>query len=93
MRGGGEVGREGAAWGLTATIAAVLGPYLGEEESEEPAALGGLGLGVPEAREVFEERLGAVEVGVGGWGEALQLLLHRLAAHDVLGLGDVAHDV
>jgi hypothetical protein len=35
----------------------------------------------------------AAEVGMG-WGlRALQFLLHHLATHRVLGLGDVAHDV
>jgi hypothetical protein len=92
LRRGGEVVGERRV-GLDGHDLVVLGPDLREQGEDQLAALGGLWLGVPEAREVFENGLRAVEVGVG-WGlRALQLLLHHLAAHRVLGLGDVAHDV
>ncbi len=71
----------------------VLGPDLREQGEDQPASLGGLVLGVPEAREVFEDGLCAIQVWVGWRLRALQLLLQHLAAHRVLGLGDVAHDV
>jgi hypothetical protein len=64
-----------------------------EQREDQLASLGWLWLCVPEAREVFEERLRAVEVWVGWRCSALQLLLEGLAAHDVLGLGEIAHDV
>jgi hypothetical protein len=44
---------------------AVLLPDLLEQRGEELAPLGGVGLGPPEPREVLDQRLGAVEVGVG----------------------------
>jgi hypothetical protein len=66
LRGGREVARERRV-GFDGDDLAVLCPYLREQGEDELAPLGGLGLGVPEAREVFEEGLRAVEVGVG-WG-------------------------
>jgi hypothetical protein len=68
-------------------------PDVVEEAVDELASLGGVGLCVPEAGEVAEDRLGAVELWVGGWCEALQLFLEGLAAHHVAGLGEVAEDV
>jgi hypothetical protein len=44
---------------------AVLLPDLLEQGEYELAPLGRLWLGVPEAGEVFEDRRGTVEVGVG----------------------------
>jgi hypothetical protein len=90
-RGGEVVGDRGVGFDRDDLV--VLGPDLREQGEDQLAPLGRLGLGVPEAREVFEDGLRAGEVGVG-WGlRALQLLLYHLAAHRVLGLGDVAHDV
>ncbi|HEV7162043.1 MAG TPA: hypothetical protein VGN25_02190 [Solirubrobacteraceae bacterium] len=92
LRRGGEVVGERRV-GLDGHDPVVLGPDLREQGEDQLASLGWLGLGVPEAREVFEDRLRAVEVG-GGWGlRALQLLLKGLALHHVHGLRDVAHDV
>jgi hypothetical protein len=64
-----------------------------EEAVDELAPLGRVGLCLPEAGEVAEDRLGAVELRVGGWGEALQLFLECLAAHDIAGLGEIAEHV
>ncbi|HTD09524.1 MAG TPA: hypothetical protein VK680_11590 [Solirubrobacteraceae bacterium] len=50
---------------------AVLLPDLLEQGEHELASLGGLGLDVPEAREVFEDGACTVEVRVGGWLGAL----------------------
>lgn len=72
--------------------AAVL-PDVVEEAGDELASLGGIGLCVPEGGEVAEQFLGAIEVGVGRWREALEFFLEGLAAHDVAGLGEVAEDV
>ncbi len=72
---------------------AFLCPYLLEQGEEELASLGGLVLEVPEAREVGEDFLGLVDAGVDWRSEALQLFLDGLAAHRVLGLGEVAQDV
>ncbi|MFI4985360.1 MAG: hypothetical protein ACHQAV_05165 [Solirubrobacterales bacterium] len=79
--------------GLDGDDRAVLLPDVLEEGGQELAALGRLGLGFPEAGEVFQQLLGAVEVGVGRRLGALEFFLQRLAAHDVLGLGEVAHQV
>ncbi|HTA96430.1 MAG TPA: hypothetical protein VK730_02160 [Solirubrobacteraceae bacterium] len=68
-------------------------PDVLEECGDQLAALGRVGLGFPEAREVFEECLGAVEIGGRGRRGALKFFLERLAAHDVLGLGVVAHQI
>ena len=87
-----EVGGERWA-GFDGDDAAVVLPDVVEQAREELAPLGWVGLGVPEAGEVAEEFLGAVEVWVGWWGEALQLFLQGLAAHDVAGLGEVPEDV
>ncbi|HEY3829967.1 MAG TPA: hypothetical protein VGL57_12280 [Solirubrobacteraceae bacterium] len=65
LGGGDEVARE-CGVGLDGDDAPVLCPDLGEQREDELAALGGLGLGLPEAREVFEEGLRAVEVGISG---------------------------
>ncbi|HEV2975110.1 MAG TPA: hypothetical protein VGX69_08970 [Solirubrobacteraceae bacterium] len=92
LRRGGEVVGERRV-GLDRHDLVVLGPYLREQREQELASLGGVGLGVPEAREVFEDGVRAVEVGVRRGLGALQLLLDDLAAHDVLGLGDVAHQI
>ncbi|HEY7962469.1 MAG TPA: hypothetical protein VID29_11155 [Solirubrobacteraceae bacterium] len=89
---GGEVGGECGA-GLDGDDRAVVLPDALEEVVDEAASLGGVGLGLPEAREVGEQRFGAVDVGAGGWREALKLFLQRLAAHGVAGLGEVAEDV
>jgi hypothetical protein len=89
LRRGGEVVGERRV-GLDGDDLVVLGPYLREEREQELASLGGLGLGVPEAREVFEDGLCAVEVGVlvtregrpAGfflpWGTPASPLLRRL---------------
>jgi hypothetical protein len=87
-----EVGGEGWA-GFDGDDVAVVLPDVVEEAGDEFAALGGVGLCVPERGEVAEQFLGAVELGVGGRREALQLFLEGLAAHDVAGLGEVAEDV
>lgn len=68
----------------------VLCPYLLEQREQELAPLGRLGLDVPEAEEVIQQRAGAVNGWVGWGAEALYLFLDRLAAHDVLRLGEVA---
>ncbi len=92
LRRGGEV--VGERWvGLDGDDLVVLGPDLREQGEDQLVALGGLVLGVPEAREVFEDGLGAVQVWVGWRLRALQLLLKDLALHDIHGLRDVAHDV
>ncbi|HEY7953462.1 MAG TPA: hypothetical protein VID70_10805 [Solirubrobacteraceae bacterium] len=88
----GEVIGEGGA-GFDGDDRAVVLPDVLEEACDELASLGGVGLGVPEALEVAEEFLGAVEVWCGGWREALQLFLCGLAAHDVAGFCEVAEDV
>jgi len=72
---------------------AFLGPNLLEEQYEQLASLGWSGLELPEAGEVFEQGPGAVDRGIGRRGESLQLFLDRLAAHDVSGLGEVAHEI
>ena len=72
---------------------AVVLPYLLEQRGEQAVALGGGGLGLPERGEVRQQPLGLRELGVGGWCEALDLVLEGLAAHYVLRLGDVAEDV
>jgi hypothetical protein len=64
-----------------------------EEAGDELASLGWVALGVPESPEVGEELDCAVEVGVCRWGEALELFLGGLAAHDVAGLGEVSEGV
>lgn len=87
-----EVGGEGWS-GFDGDDVAVVLPDVVEEGVQEFAALGWVGLGVPEGGEVAEQFLGAVELGVGWWCEALQLFLEGLAAHDVAGLGEVAEDV
>src|SRR5580704_15275781 len=53
LGGGDEVAREYGV-GLDGDDASVLGPDLREQREDELATLGGLGLGLPEAREVFE---------------------------------------
>ncbi|HEV7527325.1 MAG TPA: hypothetical protein VGO29_00335 [Solirubrobacteraceae bacterium] len=73
--------------------APALRPDLLEQRDEQPPSLGGLGLQLPERGEVAEQLLGALDARVGGSAEALQLLLDRLAAHDVLRLRQVAEHV
>jgi hypothetical protein len=63
LRRGGEVDGERRV-GLDGDDPVVLGPYLREQREQELGSLGGLVLGAPEAREVFEDCLGAVEIGV-----------------------------
>jgi len=60
---GGEVVGE-CRVGLDGDDLVVLGPDLREQREQELGSLCWLGLGVPEAREVFEDGLCAVEVGV-----------------------------
>ncbi|HEX7290955.1 MAG TPA: hypothetical protein VF250_07495 [Conexibacter sp.] len=72
--------------------AAVL-PDAVEQLAEQLATLGGVVLDLPEAAEVVEQRFGPGDVGVCWRSDALDLLLQRLAAHDVLVLAEVAHDV
>ena len=86
-----EVGCEGGA-GFDGDDLPVVLPDALEEAREQAVALGGGGLGVPELGEAGEELLGAGELRVGGWCEALKLVLEGLAAHDVLGFGEVAED-
>jgi hypothetical protein len=43
--------------------------------------------------EVLKERAGSVDGGLGRGSEALYFFLQCLAAHDVLGFGEVAEDV
>jgi hypothetical protein len=57
--------------GLDGDDAAVLIKDLPEDRDQQLAPLGRLGLQVPEAREVVEQRAGLVEGGVGGRAEAL----------------------
>lgn len=66
-----EVRGEGWA-GLDGDDPASVLPDVVEEAGEELASLGGVGLCAPEAGEVAEQFLGAVEVRVGGWREALR---------------------
>lgn len=71
----------------------VLCPYLLEQREQELAPLGRLGLYRPELGEVVEQRSSAVQGGIGWWTEALDLFLQCLAAHHVLGLGEVAEHI
>lgn len=87
-----EVGRKGGL-GFDGDDRAVVLPDMVEEAVDELAPLGRVGLCLPEAGEVAEDLLGAVELRVCGWREALKLFLEGLAAHDVAGLGEVAEDV
>jgi len=87
-----EVGQEVVVW-LYGDDLPFPRPDLLEQREQELAPLGGLGLKVPEAGELVEQRLGAVDGGFGGWALALEFFLQGLAAHDVLGLGEVAEDV
>jgi hypothetical protein len=50
-------------------------------------------LALPEAGELVEQLLGAVEVGVDRRADALHSLFERLAPHRVLTPGEVAHHV
>ncbi|HXE44502.1 MAG TPA: hypothetical protein VN635_04830 [Conexibacter sp.] len=90
--GGFEVRREARTRSDGDDRAAVLPDAL-EELRDELASLGGGGLDLPEATEVGEQLRCAVELRVGRRPEAFQLLLQRLAAHDVPRLREVAHDV
>jgi hypothetical protein len=87
-----EVGQEVVVW-LDGDDLPVLCPYLAEQREQELAALGWLGLQLPEAGEVLKERAGSVDGRLGGWAEALYFFLQCLAAHDVLRFGEVAEDV
>ena len=73
--------------------ASVLRPDLREQREQDPAPLGGLGLELPEAPEVLEQLAGPLDLGVVWRAQALELLLDRLAAHHVLRLGEIAHQV
>jgi len=92
LLGGLEVGQEVVVW-LHGDDPAVLSPYLAEQREQELASLGGLGLQLPEVGEVLKDRAGSVDGGLAGWAEALDFFLQCLAAHDLLGLGEVAEDV
>ncbi|HEY7890973.1 MAG TPA: hypothetical protein VIC05_02055 [Solirubrobacteraceae bacterium] len=87
-----EVGQEVVVW-LYGDDLPVLRPDLLEQREQELASLGRLGLDLPEAGELVEQRFGAVNGRFGGWALALEFFLQGLAAHDVLGLGEVAQDV
>ncbi|MGH2902723.1 MAG: hypothetical protein ACRDK7_03945 [Solirubrobacteraceae bacterium] len=65
-------------------------PDAAEDEAEEVALGGGVGLLLPEDREAFEHFAGLVEVGEGLRCERGQLGVDRVAAGDVLGAGEVA---
>ena len=69
--GGDEVLREGCLW-LDGNDRAVLLPDVLEECGDQLAPLGRVGLGFPESGEVFEERLGAIEVRRRGRRGALE---------------------
>jgi hypothetical protein len=69
-----EVGQEVVVW-LHGDDLPVLRPDLLEQREQELATLGGLGLQVPEAGELFEQRSGAVDGGFGGWALALEFFL------------------
>jgi hypothetical protein len=60
-----EVGREGGP-GFDGDDRAVVLPDVVEEAVDELASLCGVGLCLPEAGEVAEDRLGAIELRVGG---------------------------
>ncbi|HTQ69163.1 MAG TPA: hypothetical protein VMI13_10785 [Solirubrobacteraceae bacterium] len=73
--------------------ASVLRPDLREQGEQDSAPLGGILLELPEAPEVLKQLAGPPDLGVVRWAETLELLLNRLAAHHVLGLEEVAHEV
>ena len=62
----------------------VLRPDLLEQREQELAPLDRLGLQVPEARELFEQRCGAVDGGFGGWALALEFFLQGLAVSTII---------
>jgi hypothetical protein len=59
--------------GLYSDAPAVLLPYVLEEVADQLAALVGVGLYFPEAREVFEQLARSVDVRIGRRLRALQL--------------------
>ena len=70
--------------------AVVVEPDASEDEAEELALGLGVGLFLPEDREVLEHLAGLVEVGEGLGGERGKLGVDRVTAGDVLGAGEVA---
>ncbi|HXP28242.1 MAG TPA: hypothetical protein VN804_00680 [Solirubrobacteraceae bacterium] len=70
-----------------------LRPDLLEQREQQFATLRRLGLQLPEALEVAEQRLGALDARVGRRAQSLRLPLDRLTAHHVLRSRQVAEHV
>jgi hypothetical protein len=73
--------------------AVLVEPDVLEDEAEELSLGGGVGLLLPEDREVFEHRAGLVEVGDRRGCERGQLGVDGVAAGDVLGAVQVSETV
>ncbi|HEV7937096.1 MAG TPA: hypothetical protein VGP18_03620 [Solirubrobacteraceae bacterium] len=82
--------RQERGLGLDRHHAVLVEPHAAEDEAEELALGGGVGLGGPEHREVLEHLAGLVEVR--GWlgRECVKLGVDGVAACDVLGSVEVA---